>query len=119
MAPEPQIVVHAPLPRPADEDVGYEDAGEQQEPEPAGHEEKKTRALDPDPWKVLLVSPSQLFDPDEMARMVAEFNEQGSTRIHVALGESVSLNTELISGLRQLGVESGASRIDVHGHNGI
>lgn len=118
MDPEPEIVVHAPLPEPKDEGVTYEAEGEsdgdETEPDPG---RKVVPPLDPDQYQVLLRTPFKIYDDHERALLAEAINQKGARRLHVGLGESAPLNSELLTGLRRLGAESGVSRIDVHVHH--
>jgi hypothetical protein len=111
MDPEPEIVVHAPLPPPTDAGIGYDAEGESEERDP---ERTVVHPLDPDPYHVMLQAPEELLDDESRARLARAISEAGATSIHVALARSADVNSDLIQGLRQLGAESGAARIDVH-----
>jgi hypothetical protein len=110
MAPEPEIVVHAPLPPPTDEGVTYDAEGDTSQAGP----NRPLQPLDPDPFHVMLHAPEELLDDSARSRLVAAINDAGATSIHVELAEPGHVSSELIVGLRRLGSESGAARIDVH-----
>ena len=111
MNPEPEVAVHAPLPRLPLEGVSYVATGKP----PAGDPHRiATEPLDPDPFHVLVLGPNYLCDPDEMSSLAAVLAAKGVTNIQVGLGDPSYLNTELINRFRQLGVEAGAARVDLH-----
>ena len=108
MPPDPEIVVHAPLPAPpSHEGVTYD-------PEDKPRQRGAQQTLPPDPYHVMLHEPQELLDPAARARLAGDISAAGANSIEVVLAYSTGVGPDLIHGLRQLGAESGAARIDVH-----
>lgn len=107
--PDPVIVFHAPLTPPDDAGVAH-DAGNAEDRGLHGPQ----GPLDPDPFHVMLQAPEELLDESARSRLAAEINDAGATSVDVELAEPADVGFEFIDGLRQLGSESGATRIDVH-----